>query len=104
MQKTEPLIYAGPVTVLLAAGGFWLWFFVAKTFRIDTSGLAGSVTGLVWFAYLAGVPFACLMTIVFGAIGAARKRITWAVMAFHVLLVAGVGLFWYWSLTSMRVQ
>jgi hypothetical protein len=104
MQKTEPLIYVGPVVVLLSAGGIWLWFLAVDTFRIDTSGPAGSVTSLLGIAYLAGVPFACLVSVAFGVVGAARKRITWRIAALQVLLVAGVGLFWYWSLTSMRLK
>jgi hypothetical protein len=92
--------YAGPLSIAAALGGFWIWILAVETLGINTRGLAGSLTMLLWSIYLLAVPLACLATILLVTVGVVRKRMPLpsavGQVAFSCLALA----FWYWSITK----
>ena len=79
---------------------FWSWALAVGRLNIETRGLGGSVTAVLWTLYLFGVPLAGLVALVNGLLGAHRNRLSRRSAALTGLLVAVTLAFWWWSVTK----
>ena len=92
--------YAGPLAITAMLGAFWLWVFAVQRLNLETRGVRGLVTAVLWTLYLFAVPLAGVVTLLATAVGAGRRRDSWRSAA-PVMLFAAVSLgFWWWSVTK----
>jgi hypothetical protein len=90
--------YGAAVSMVAMVAAFWLWALAVGRLNIETRGLGGSVTAILWTLYLFGVPVMGVAALIIGFRDARRRRLPWPLAAMMGIVVAVTLVFWWWSI------
>jgi hypothetical protein len=90
--------YGAAASMVAMVAAFWIWVLAVTRLNIETRGLGGFVTAMLWTLYLFGVPLAALLALSTGVLGAIRRGHSWRFAAVVIAFVATTVAFWWWSI------